>query len=90
MMDISAVESIVVKAIGVALTLSLPFLGISLIAGVVISLLQSITQVNEQTLTFVPKLIIILVLFVLLLPWALEYMGTYMYELFLTIPEIRP
>lgn len=89
-MDLAGVQSVVVRAVEVTMILSLPFLGISLVAGVLISLLQSVTQIQEQTLTFVPKLLIILVVFVLMLPWAMEYMGTYMYDLFMMIAEVRP
>lgn len=89
-MDLATVQSVVVRAVEVAMILSLPFLGVSLVAGVLISLLQSVTQIQEQTLTFVPKLLIVLVVFVLMLPWAMEYMGTYMYDLFTMIAEVRP
>lgn len=89
-MDLASVQSVVVRAVEVAMILSLPFLGVSLVAGVLISLLQSVTQIQEQTLTFVPKLLIVLVVFVLMLPWAMEYMSTYMYDLFTMIAEVRP
>lgn len=89
-MDLATVQSVVVRAVEVAMILSLPFLGVSLIAGVLISLLQSVTQIQEQTLSFVPKLLIVLVVFVVMLPWAMEYMSTYMYDLFTMIAEVKP
>lgn len=89
-MDADSVQSLVVKGVEVALLLSLPFLGISLVTGVIISLLQAVTQVQEQTLTFVPKLLIIMLVLVLALPWAIDYMGTYMRDLFTAMAEIRP
>lgn len=89
-MDLSAIQSVVVKATEVALILAAPFLVISLVAGVLISLLQAVTQVNEQTLTFVPKLLIIMLMFILLFPWAVNTMGAYMYDLYSIIPDIKP
>lgn len=89
-MNIDTVQSLIVTSVQTALVLALPFLGISLITGVLVSLLQAVTQVNEQTLTFVPKLLVIMVVFVLLFPWALNTMSVYMHDLYSLIPEIRP
>ena len=56
-----------------SLMLSAPMLGTALISGLLISILQAATQVNEQTLTFVPKIVLTLTVFALLFPWM---MGT--------------
>lgn len=89
-MDIDTVQSVIITSVETALILSLPFLAISLLTGVVVSLLQAVTQINEQTLTFVPKLLVIMFAFVLLFPWALNKMSLYMYDLYSLIPDIRP
>jgi flagellar biosynthetic protein FliQ len=62
------------QALWVALQVGGPILGISLVVGVVVSILQAVTQVNEQTLTFVPKLVAVAVGMLLLGPWMMETM----------------
>jgi len=52
-----------------ALVLALPILGAGLLVGLVISLFQAVTQIQEQTLTFVPKIIVMLLVAVALLSW---------------------
>lgn len=58
-------------AILVTLLVSAPMLLSGLIIGLIISILQSVTQIQEMTLTFVPKIIIVLVMFVVFLPWMI-------------------
>jgi flagellar biosynthetic protein FliQ len=52
-----------------ALIIALPILGAALIIGLVISILQAVTQIQEQTLTFVPKIVVMIVVAILLLSW---------------------
>ena len=89
-MDSADVVSFVTQAVEVGVMMMLPFLGASLITGVTVSLLQSVTQIQEQTLTFVPKLLMVLLVFVLALPWVLELMSGFMRDLYLSIPQITP
>ena len=56
----------------VALIVSLPLMGVAMGAGLVISIFQAATQVNEQTLTFVPKIVLVLATFGLLFPWMMR------------------
>jgi len=58
-------------AIMVTLMVSAPMLLSGLVIGLIIAILQSVTQVQEITLTFVPKIIIVLVMFVVFLPWMI-------------------
>ena len=60
------------EALIMSLVLSAPILGAGLLVGLVISLLQAVTQVQEQTLAFVPKIVAMIVVSILLLGW----MGT--------------
>ena len=60
------------EAVLVAFKLSLPILLISMIIGLIISIFQAATQIHEQTLTFIPKIIILGVLLILLGPWMLR------------------
>ncbi|RMG87541.1 MAG: flagellar biosynthetic protein FliQ, partial [Candidatus Dadabacteria bacterium] len=72
------------RAVELVLMLSGPLLVTSLVVGVLISLLQAVTQIQEQTLTFVPKFLAIVVVFLLMLPWAMNLMLGYATELFLS------
>jgi flagellar biosynthetic protein FliQ len=59
-------------AIFTALKLVIPLLGMSLAVGLLISIFQSATQINEQTLTFVPKLLVITAALMIFGPWMLQ------------------
>ena len=75
------------QAIQVTLLVSLPILGIGLVVGVVISLVQAATQIQEMTLTFVPKIVSIFVGLLLLLPWIMNQLMGFTTELFNNIPN---
>lgn len=62
--------------------LSAPLLLSTLVVGLVVSIFQALTQINEATLTFVPKMIVIAIVLVLLGPWMLDFMKTYTINLF--------
>lgn len=86
-MNSEMVIGIARQAIQVTLLVSLPILGIGLVVGVVISLVQAATQIQEMTLTFVPKIVSIFVGLLLLLPWIMNHLVTYTAELFGNIPN---
>lgn len=71
-------------AIEITVLLSAPILLTALVVGVLISLIQAVTQIQEQTLTFVPKFLAVVVVFLLSLPWAMDMMIRYATELFLS------
>jgi flagellar biosynthetic protein FliQ len=75
------------KMLYLSTILSLPVLGTALIVGLVIGLLQAITSIQEQTLSFVPKLIAIVVTFVLVGPWMLRLINGYTAEIILGLPK---
>lgn len=75
------------KAIKVTLLVSLPILGIGLIVGVVVSVLQAATQIQEMTLTFVPKILSILIGLFLLLPWIMNQVTSFALEIFSNLPN---
>ena len=60
---------VVREAMMVALVISAPLLGVGLLVGLVISLVQAVTQIQEQTLSFVPKILAMAFTLVLLIPW---------------------
>jgi flagellar biosynthesis protein FliQ len=74
------------QAIELALFLCLPMLGVSLIVGVVISILQAATQIQEMTLTFVPKILAMFIALLIAFPWMMDKMINFTRELFMNIP----
>jgi flagellar biosynthetic protein FliQ len=65
-----------------------PLLVTTLIVGLAVSVFQALTQINEATLTFVPKMIIVAIVFVLAGPWMIDIMSTYTVTLFESISTI--
>jgi len=70
------------RLVWLILMLTLPILVTTLVVGVVISIFQAVTQIQESTLTFVPKIIIALLVIVLLPPWMIGMMVDYTGQLF--------
>lgn len=64
-----------------------PMLIGALVVGLVISVLQAVTQINEATLTFIPKMIIVGVVFVIAAPWMMDVIGSFTIELYQGIAE---
>ncbi|HPN65421.1 MAG TPA: flagellar biosynthesis protein FliQ, partial [Candidatus Goldiibacteriota bacterium] len=71
-MSIEFVTSFGREALLLTLLVSAPLLGLALIVGVMISIFQAITQIQEMTLTFVPKIIVVLVAMIIFGPWMLR------------------
>ena len=69
------------------LMLILPALVVALVVGLIVALFQAVTSIQEQTLTFLPKLITILVVIALLGGWMFTNMGQYTVSLFSRIPD---
>lgn len=65
------------EAIKTTIYLAGPMLLAAMVIGIVVSVLQAITQVNESTLTFIPKMVAVIVVLVVMAPWMLEVMQTY-------------
>lgn len=70
------------EALWVSLLVGGPILGISLVVGVVVSILQAVTQVNEQSLAFVPKVVAVFAGVILFGPWMLETLVAFSAGLF--------
>jgi len=75
------------KMLYLSTILSLPVLGVALVVGLVIGLLQAITSIQEQTLSFVPKLIAIVATFVIAGPWMLRLLIQYTGEIIMGLPR---
>lgn len=76
------------QAIKVTLMLAAPMLIGALIIGIMISLFQAVTQINEQTLSFIPKILAIIAALVIFSPWMMEVMTSFTQELFISIPSM--
>jgi len=81
-----AILEIANQAIKVALMLAAPMLGGALIMGILVSLFQAVTQINEQTLAFIPKILVIVGAVAIFSPWMVDVITTFTRELFLEIP----
>jgi flagellar biosynthetic protein FliQ len=65
-----------------------PILGTGLIVGVVISLFQTVTSIREMTLTFIPKMVFVGLVIMLLIPWYLDILTSFTYEIFNQIEAV--
>lgn len=90
-MDIDRLIALGQDAILITLLTSAPMLVAGMVVGLLISIVQSVTQIQEITLSFVPKIVVVLVAFVIFLPWMSDLVVEYMQELLLGIPDlVRP
>jgi len=85
-MSLDFVVGIMAEAIWITLLISAPVLIVGLVVGVVISLFQAVTQVQEMTLVFVPKIVACLVALVAALPWMINLLLSFTHNLFVNIP----
>ncbi|AXF78750.1 flagellar biosynthesis protein FliQ [Erwinia tracheiphila] len=84
-------ESVMVighDAMQVALALAAPLLLAALVSGLLISLLQAATQINEQTLSFIPKVLAVIATIVVAGPWMLNLILDYIRTLFSNLPNM--
>ena len=75
------------QSIELTLAIALPMLGVGLGVGVVVSILQAATQIQEMTLTFVPKIIAVFVALLISFPWIMDKMITFTRDIFLNFPQ---
>ena len=85
-MDIDIVTGILTSAVQVILLASLPSVGLGLLVGLVIALFQAVTQIQEQTLSFVPKMVVVLLVVVATFPWVASIVMEMTLELWRNIP----
>ena len=82
------VVSIVVQAIEVGLKVGLPVLLVGLVIGLLVSIFQAVTQIQEQTLSFIPKILGLVAVIVIAGPWMLGTLETWTQELWNSIPTV--
>lgn len=77
-----------IDAMGITLMVAAPILLTVLIIGLVVSIFQAATQINEQTLSFIPKLVGVFASLVVAGPWMLTTLVDYMHRVFTSIPAM--
>ncbi len=87
-MQFDSYADITNQAIKVALLVSAPMLVGALVMGIVVSLFQAVTQINEQTLSFIPKILVIVGALVFFAPWMSDTLTTFTKDLILNIPRV--
>ena len=87
-MNQDTVVSLVTETMEVGLKIALPVLLVGLIIGLVISVFQAVTQIQEQTLSFIPKILAMAAVLVVGGPWMLNQILGYTAELWMQIPEL--
>jgi len=76
------------EAVKMILLISLPMLAVALVVGISISLFQALTQIQEMTLTFVPKIIAVFGAMIIAAPWMTEQLVSFTRDIFNMIPTL--
>jgi flagellar biosynthetic protein FliQ len=76
------------EAMQTTLLVAAPVLGTALMIGLIVSIFQAATQINEQTLSFIPKLVGVMAVLILAGHWMLMTMVDYMHHVFTMIPQM--
>ena len=87
-MNQAVVTHIAVNALTVTLKVSMPFLVAGLVVGLLISVFQAVTSIQEMTLTFIPKILVTGVVMLFAGPWMLNQLVAYTSALYLGIPSL--
>ena len=87
-MNSQGVLTIAQQALFVTIVVSAPLLLTALLVGLVVSIFQAATQINENTLSFIPKLLAIFAVLVIAGPWMLQQLVDYVQRLFTSIPQV--
>lgn len=75
-------------ALLMVMMVSAPMLGLGLTVGILVSIFQATTQIQEQTLAFIPKIIAVFVAILIFGPWMLSILVTYTREIFISLPHM--
>jgi flagellar biosynthetic protein FliQ len=87
-MDQDAVINLANQALELALKVALPLMLAGLVVGLIVSVFQAVTQIQEQTLSFIPKILVTAVVLVVGGPWMLNQLLAYTTELWSGIPNL--
>jgi flagellar biosynthetic protein FliQ len=87
-MSTDVVISIATQAMNLAFKVAMPLLMAGLVVGLIVSVFQAVTQIQEQTLAFIPKIVAIAAVLVILGPWMLGQVLSYTNDLYSSIPAL--
>ena len=87
-MGADSVLELSTQALELTLRVALPLLLVGLIVGVAVSVFQAVTQIQEQTLSFIPKILATVVVMVVGGPWMLDQLLSYTRDLWMSIPTL--
>ena len=87
-MDQDTVIHLVTQAMKLAVEVAGPILLAGLVIGLLVSIFQSVTQIQEQSLTFIPKVLAVAAIIVILGPWMLNQLVSYVQNLYTAIPGL--
>jgi flagellar biosynthetic protein FliQ len=87
-MNTDVVISIATQAMNLAFKVAMPLLMAGLVVGLIVSVFQAVTQIQEQTLAFIPKIVAIAAVLVILGPWMLGQVLSYTNDLYQSIPAL--
>jgi flagellar biosynthesis protein FliQ len=82
------VVNLATQAMALGLEVAGPILLVGLVIGLVVSLFQAVTQIQEQSLSFIPKIVGLALLIVILGPWMLDRLVNYVINLYMSIPSL--
>ena len=80
------ITGLMAETIKITLLVAAPMLLVGLVVGVLISLFQAVTQIQEMTLVFVPKIVAVLITLIAALPWMIGLLMNFTHNLFVNIP----
>ena len=87
-MSTGEILEVMKEAMFVAFELAGPMLIVSIVVGLIVAIFQAATQIHEQTLTFVPKLVVIAIVLVLLGPWMFSVFNDFVQDIFALMTEL--
>ncbi|HEY4100177.1 MAG TPA: flagellar biosynthesis protein FliQ [Gemmatimonadales bacterium] len=76
------------RTLTLVVTVAGPMLLAALVIGIAVSLLQAVTQIQEQSLTFIPKLVVVALVFMLSLPWMMRLLVEFTVGMFRSLPSV--
>ncbi len=86
-MTLDAVTELFRSAVVLTLLVSAPVLVVAVVVGLLISILQAVTQIQDQTVNIVPKLVVMMLTMLFLAPWTLTMLMNYATDVFAAIPD---
>lgn len=81
------VVTITTKALEISLLVAAPMLLFGLVAGLVVSIFQAVTQIQEMTLTFIPKILAVVAAFIIFFPWMMDLVINFTVNLFMNLNQ---